>query len=154
MEVEKGPVQYNIDLSHSPESIDDVAGKVNVETLQEDLKNLNQQILAAAEAEGVDVTTLPVVQVTMRVASTGGRGGLPTQESVGLEVVSQPNQDRPLVLTSLVNEDGESMGVVVSLLVVKDTTWGTETSEMAVINIVFDKELLSKIDATGMTISR
>jgi len=46
------------------------------------------------------------------------------------------------------------MGVVASLLVVKDKKWGTESSEMAVINIVFDKELLSKIDATGMTISR
>jgi len=68
--------------------------------------------------------------------------------------VSQPNQDRPWVLTSLVNQDGERVGVVVSLLVVNDKTWGVETSEMAVINIVFDQELLKKIDATGMTISR
>ena len=152
--VENGPVQYNIDLSSSPESIDDVVGEVTVESLQPDLKNLNQQILAAAEKQGIDVTTLPAVQATGRAASTGGRGGLPTQESVGLDVVSQPNQDRPWVLTSLVDKDGESIGVVVSLLVVKDTKWGTESSEMAVINIVFDKELLSKIDATGMTISR
>jgi len=144
---------FEVDFE-SPESLDDVAGEVRVENLQDDLKILNQQILAAAEKQGIDVRTLPLIEATRRAASTGGRGGLPTQESVVLKVVSQPNQDRPWVLTSLVNEDGESIGVVVSLLVVKDTTWGTEASEMAVINIVFDKELLSKIDATGMTISR
>ena len=152
--VENGPVQYDIDLSHSPESIDDVAGKVNVETLQEDLKNLNQQILAAAEKQGIDPATLPLVQASLRVQSVDLRSKLPTQETVLVEIISQPNMDRQWVLTRLVDKNGEPMGVVASLLVVKDKKWGTESSEMAVINIVFDKQLLSKIDATGVTISR
>jgi len=153
VEVEKGPVQYNIDLSHSPESIDDVAGEVNVKTLKQDLINLNEQILEAAEKQGINPATLPLVNISRRTDSTDVRSGLPTQETVGMRITSQPNMDRQWVLTSLVNEDGESIGVVVSLLVVKDKTWGVETSEMAVVNIVFDQQLMKKLAETGMTIS-
>jgi len=140
--------------SFTPESLDDTVGKVNRDNLQEELVNLNQAILKAAKDQGIDVTTLPVIQAVRRMDNTESRGGLPTQDTVVLEVVSQPSQDRPLVLTSLVNEEGEEVGVVVSLLVVNGTAWGEETSKMAVVNIVFDRELLDKIGATGTTISR
>jgi len=39
------------------------------------------------------------------------------------------------------------------LLVVKDVKWGSESSEVAVVNVVFDQQLMKKLAETGMTIS-